>query len=109
MLPSSHLILGEDPRQAASRILREQLGLTGQEIDGPMVFSEVSGPMNHWDIEFVFLGERDNAPLHEAWNELKSWTSLGRRSKRLRDLMKIYLLMWASGTLEMTISSRTVS
>jgi len=81
MLPSSHLILGEDPRQAALRILREQLGLTGQEINGPMVFSEVSGPMNHWDIEFVFLGERDNAPLHEAWNELK-FVDLTRTKKQ---------------------------
>ena len=71
MLPSSHLILGEDPLHAAQRILKEQLGLTDQDISGPSVFSEVSGPLNHWDLEFVFSGERDKAPLHEAWKELK--------------------------------------
>lgn len=71
MLPSSHLILGEDPRQAASRILREQLGLTNQQVEGPTVFSEVSGPLNHWDLEFIFSGERNDVPSNEAWNELK--------------------------------------
>jgi ADP-ribose pyrophosphatase YjhB (NUDIX family) len=71
MLPSSHLILGEDPRQGASRILREQLGLIDQPVEGPRVFSEVTGASNHWDLEFVFLGERSNAPSHEAWSELK--------------------------------------
>ncbi len=27
--------------------------------------------MNHWDLEFLFLGQRDNAPSNEAWSELK--------------------------------------
>lgn len=71
MLPSSHLICGEDPRQAASRILKEQLGLTDQQVSGPMVFSEVSGPLKHWDLEFVFQGERGEAPSHEAWKQLE--------------------------------------
>lgn len=71
MLPSSHLIYGENPRQAAWRILREQLGLTDQLVEGPRVFSEVSGPSNHWDLEFIFSGERSDVPSHEAWSELK--------------------------------------
>ena len=71
MLPSSHLILGEDPREAASRILKEQLGLNDQPVEGPRVFSETSEPLNHWDLEFVFSGERSDVPLHEAWSELK--------------------------------------
>jgi len=35
------------------------------------VFSEVYGALNHWDLEFVFLGERNDVPNHEAWDELK--------------------------------------
>ena len=71
MLPSSHLILGEAPMDAAERILKEQLGLANQAVNGPLLFSEVYGPKSHWDLEFVFLGERDEAPLHQAWRELK--------------------------------------
>jgi ADP-ribose pyrophosphatase YjhB (NUDIX family) len=71
MLPSSHLILGEDPRDTASRILREQLGLNDQRLEGPRVFSEVYGPLGHWDLEFVYLGERTDPPSHEAWSELR--------------------------------------
>ena len=71
MLPSSHLIFGESPQDAAVRILKEQLGLEDQRFEGPQVFSEVSGPLNHWDLEFVFLGERNDAPNHQAWDELR--------------------------------------
>ena len=71
MLPSSHLILGEGPKEAAERILKEQLGLANQAVNGPLLFSDVYGPKNHWDLEFIFLGERDVAPLHQAWRELK--------------------------------------
>lgn len=71
MLPSSHLILGEGPKEAAERILNEQLGLTDQIVNGPLLFSEIYGSKNHWDLEFVFLGERAEAPSHEAWRELK--------------------------------------
>lgn len=70
MLPSSALILGESPQQAAERILKEQLGLTGQPLDDPLVFSEVYGPMNHWDLEFLYLGQRRDAPSSAAWSEL---------------------------------------
>jgi ADP-ribose pyrophosphatase YjhB (NUDIX family) len=70
MLPSSALILGESPADAAERILNEQLGLSDQKLQGPLVFSEVYCPMNHWDLEFLFLGERDQAPILEAWSEL---------------------------------------
>ena len=71
MLPSSQLIFGESPHDAARRILLEQLGLTDQKLENPRVFSEVYGPSNHWDLEFLFLGERDRAPTHAAWKELK--------------------------------------
>ena len=71
MPPSSHLILGEGPNEAAERMLKEQLGLAHQAINGPLLFSEVYGPKNHWNLEFIFLGERDEAPLHQAWRELK--------------------------------------
>jgi len=71
MLPSSHLIFGESPQDAVVRILKEQLGLDDQRFESPQVFSEVYGPQNHWDLEFVFLGERNDVPNHEAWDELR--------------------------------------
>lgn len=71
MLPSSHLILGEAPQEAAARILKEQLGLTDQKLDGPLIFSETYGTKNHWDLEFLFLGERNTAPSYQAWIELR--------------------------------------
>ena len=70
MLPSSHLLLGESPQAAADRILKEQLGLPSHPLNGPLVFSEVYGPKNHWDLEFVFLGERNQIGQHPAWTEL---------------------------------------
>jgi len=71
MLPSSGLIFGEAPQDAAKRILAEQLNLLDQRLDGPVVFSEVYGQPDHWDVEFIFLGEREAAPRHEAWRDLK--------------------------------------
>ena len=76
MLPSSHLVLGESPDDAAKRVLLEQLGLADQPLNGPHVFSEVydvpaTGEKKHWDIEFVFQGERDEAPSYWVWRELK--------------------------------------
>jgi ADP-ribose pyrophosphatase YjhB (NUDIX family) len=71
MLPSSALILGESPQDAAERILEEQLNLKNQPIDGPLAFSEVYGSGNHWDLEFLYVGERSDAPSSEAWSELK--------------------------------------
>ncbi|MGP8068715.1 MAG: hypothetical protein ACLP5V_02360 [Candidatus Bathyarchaeia archaeon] len=60
------LIFGESPQDAAVRILREQLGVEEQHLEAPQVFSEVYGALNHWDLEFVFLGERNDVPNHEA-------------------------------------------
>jgi ADP-ribose pyrophosphatase YjhB (NUDIX family) len=71
MLPSSALILGEAPHDAAARILKEQLGLANLPLAGPRIFSEVYGPMNHWDLEFVFLGQSNNVPSNEMWTELR--------------------------------------
>ncbi len=71
MLPSSALILGESPQEAAERILKEQLGLDDQPLEGPRVFSEVYDPMNHWDLEFLYFGQRSDVPSSEAWSELR--------------------------------------
>lgn len=71
MLPGCHLIYGESPQDAAKRILTEMLGMPDQKLQGPVVFSEVYGPKNHWDIEFVFTGERDDVKPHSAWRELR--------------------------------------
>jgi len=70
MLPSSHLLLGESPQAAAERILKEQLGLPMLELDGPHVYSEVYGAKSHWDLHFVFIGQRDQVAQHPAWSEL---------------------------------------
>lgn len=76
MIPSSHLIFGEDPKDAAKRILREQLGLEKLELKGPFVvsFQYPSSRMPqymHWDIEFIFSGEVNNVAKNELWNELQ--------------------------------------
>ncbi len=71
MLPSSALLLGESPQEAAERILKEQLGLDDQPLEGPRVFSEVYDPMSHWDLEFLYFGQRGHVPSSEAWGELR--------------------------------------
>lgn len=71
MLPSSGLLFGESPQDAAQRILKEQLGISDQTLQGPLVFSETYGHRNHWDLEFLFLGERGKVPKHEVWSELQ--------------------------------------
>ena len=70
MLPSSHLILFETPEGAARRILREQLGVRNQSLDGPLAFADTSGTSNHWDIGFIFTGEREAAPSSAVWDQL---------------------------------------
>ncbi len=71
MLPSSHLILFETPQGAARRILREQLGIRNQALEGPLTFADTSGTANHWDLGFIFTGERESAPSNAAWEELR--------------------------------------
>ncbi len=78
MIPSSHLMMEESPEDAARRILKEQLGIEDQQLSEPKVFSEAyssgkvwdSAPHNHWDLEFIFQGERDEIRPHSAWREL---------------------------------------
>ena len=71
MLPSSHLILLETPEGAARRILREQLGVRNQPLQGPLTFADTSGTPSHWDIGFVFTGERESTPSSPSWDELR--------------------------------------
>lgn len=79
MLPSSHLLLYESPQEAASRILKEQLGLDRLELSPPTVVAEVGTPRRfptlakHWDLEFIFRGKapRGMSLKHDAWKELK--------------------------------------
>jgi len=59
------------PQEAATRILKEQLGLENENLEGPRIISEIYGDEEHWDLEFLFLGELENAPSHNAWLELK--------------------------------------
>lgn len=79
MLPSSHLMVGESPSDAAQRILGEQLKLPSRPLEGPQVVSEVYAPRRfpahraHWDLEFLFRGTLDGSspPISEAWVELR--------------------------------------
>ena len=71
MLPSSRLMLFETPEGAVRRKLREQLGIKNQALGGPLTFSETSGASNHWDLGFIFTGEREASPSNDAWDELK--------------------------------------
>jgi ADP-ribose pyrophosphatase YjhB (NUDIX family) len=71
MLPSSHLMLYETPEGAARRILREQLRVRDLKISGPLTFVDTSGTDNHWDLGFIYQGERDALPKSDAWRELR--------------------------------------
>jgi len=71
MLPSSHLLLYESPQDAAQRVMREQLRVFDQKLDGPVTFVEAYGPLNHWDFEFVFQGMRDSITPNDAWLDLR--------------------------------------
>jgi len=78
MLPSSHLMLYESPREAGERILKEQLE-TDLALTGPDVVSETYTPKRfpelprHWDIEFIFKGKmfEGEIPKPFAWSDLK--------------------------------------
>ena len=79
MLPSSHLIFRESPREAAERIVREQLTLPALPLEGPQVVSDVYAPRRfpnhgaHWDLEFLFRGslEESRLPTSPAWSALE--------------------------------------
>lgn len=80
MLPSSHLILYESPIDAASRIMKEQLGIESLSLSEPKVFSDLRerdepdvGRVQHWDIGFIFKGElrREDLPRPKAWTQLR--------------------------------------
>lgn len=78
MIPSSQLIFGESPQDAATRILREQLAGVTAHLLPPTIVSEVYSAKRfpqtreHWDLEFLYRGEVLGAlPLPStAWNEL---------------------------------------
>jgi len=78
MLPSSHLLVREDPRDAARRILEELVGVPPLPLDGPIVTSEVYAPerhpgrRQHWDLEFIYRGRVAEAAVGRpaAWTEL---------------------------------------
>ncbi len=79
MLPSSHLIIHESPKDAATRVAREQLNLEDLKLSEPKVVSEVYAPKRfqnlakHWDIEFIFFAVADEKSLGKpnAWTDLQ--------------------------------------
>jgi ADP-ribose pyrophosphatase YjhB (NUDIX family) len=76
ILPASHLKYGEKPDDAAERILREQLGLSGVKLSLRQVQSHLSQDPNdseaaHWDICFVYEGEvKGEVPRPDWFSEL---------------------------------------
>ena len=77
VLPASHLKFGENPEDAASRILREQLGVNGVKLTLSQVQSHLSGdPTNpdeaHWDICLIYEGKvKGEIPKPEWFSDLK--------------------------------------
>lgn len=81
--PASYLRVGEDPRDCALRVWRDQLAFPGApQLAGPRILSE-AGPSrrypgeSHWDV--VFLYEAD-APAHEPPSPPPHWARLEWRS-----------------------------
>ncbi len=95
MLPSSHLLLEESPEDAARRILKEQLGVEAQQLTKPEVFSEAyssgkvweTAPLKHWDLQFIFQGERTNINPHPAWRDL---TFVDLRMTKKEDMARFH-------------------
>jgi hypothetical protein len=78
MLPSSQLLLLEDPGEAARRVGREQLEIDFDPVPPPQVFSETyprRGPEPtdpHWDLHFLFNMLGPTPPPHGAlWKRLE--------------------------------------
>ena len=77
MLPASHLKYGEKPDDAATRILTEQLGISGVKVALSQVQSHLSQDPNdpeaaHWDICFIYKGTvKGNVPKPEWFSELE--------------------------------------
>jgi ADP-ribose pyrophosphatase YjhB (NUDIX family) len=62
LIPASYLIFGEDPMDAAMRVLAEQIGLKKTKLTFLQVQSHLAQDPNdpetgHWDICFVYGGE----------------------------------------------------
>jgi ADP-ribose pyrophosphatase YjhB (NUDIX family) len=77
ILPASHLLLYERPQDAASRIMKEQLGIESVSLPDPIVFSETYpieryGWTKHWDMDFIFK-ERFDSDIspNDSWSELR--------------------------------------
>lgn len=94
MLPSCQLLLFESPVDAATRILKEQLGSVPLPLTGPFVFSDPSvrpgapGRDPHWDLHFVFRGRwpSGDAPHVPVWKRLEFVeVARTRRSEFARD------------------------
>ena len=73
ILPASHLLYGEDPVDAARRVLREQLAVKDTlELSLTQVQSHLSRhptdpDVAHWDICFVYTGEIRQMITRPSW------------------------------------------
>ncbi len=77
VLPASHLLFGEGPNHAATRILHEQLGNLSATWDPPILDSQFYMPRSqhtkHWDLQFIYRGRLASSrlPSLHPWKRLR--------------------------------------
>gem|GEM_PF-185469 len=77
VLPASHLLFGEGPNRAATRILHEQLGNLSATWDPPILDSQLYVPhgqrTKHWDLQFIYRGRLASSrlPSLRPWSKLR--------------------------------------
>ena len=68
------------------------------KVSGPLTFVDTSGKENHWDLGFIFLGERETVPKSDVWWELKfvevAASSSGTTSSARRSTCSAYAGRW---------------
>ena len=72
LLPASHLKYGEKPEDAATRVLKDQLGIAKSKLSLLQVQSHLSQDARdpeiaHWDVCFVYGGTLRKAPQTPEW------------------------------------------
>lgn len=105
-LPATYLRVGEDPRAAAERVWRDQLGFDDRPELGPLRVSSSSQPSRrtpeheHWDVAFAYDASGpslDEVPEH--WARL-TYTDPGELSAGDGVMMHDELVAWLAEALD---------
>jgi len=66
-----------------------------------MVVSEVYGPKNHWDLEFIFTGERSQSVFHHSARRELRFTDVDKLSRedfaRSQEEILAHIRRWKGG------------